>query len=81
MTGNTALKTIEETSPQEADPDPRAIREKAGLTRAEMAELLGMSEFGYSAWEAGTRRPGGPAFQLLRLIEADPQMVRATLKA
>ncbi|MBU2983374.1 hypothetical protein KO498_16330 [Lentibacter algarum] len=47
---------------------PQAVREMLGLELAEMAEVMGMGEFGYSAWERGTRRPGGPAFQLLKVI-------------
>ncbi|WP_137703145.1 helix-turn-helix domain-containing protein [Marimonas lutisalis] len=81
---STALKMQEKIeTPTEADdtPDPRAVREKAALDQSQMAELMGMSDFGYSAWERGHRRPGGPAYQLLRLIDADPDRVLKVLAA
>ncbi len=52
---------------------PLEVREKAGLTVAEMAELIGMSESGYKLWESGARRPGGPAYKLLALLDAHPK--------
>ena len=48
--------------------EPTQIRRNADLAPAEMAELLGMSEHGYSQWEQGTRRPGKPAYRLMYLI-------------
>ena len=59
--------------------NPRTVREKAGLSVEEMAGLMAMSEFGYSAWEQGHRRPGGPAHQLLRLLADDPKAVAKVL--
>ncbi len=59
---------------------PRTVREKAGLTEAEMAGLIGMSEFAYREWEKGTRRPGGPAFKLLALLDAQPRDMVARLQ-
>jgi len=53
-------------------PDPREVREKTGLSREEMAGLMGMGDYGYSAWERGIRTPGGPARKLLALIATDP---------
>ena len=61
--------------------NPKSVREKAGLDQPAMAALLGMSASGYRAWEAGQRRPGGPAFRLLALIEADPKGTMAKLAA
>jgi len=63
---------MRDSAPAKAEIDPKAVREKAGLAAAEMAALIGMSEYGYTAWEAGHRRPGGPAHRLLALIDADP---------
>ena len=37
-----------------------------------MATLFGMSEFGYGLWENRTRRPGGPAYGLLFLLNKNP---------
>ncbi len=59
---------------------PLEVREKAGLTVTEMAELIGMSEPGYELWENGTRRPGGPAFKLLALLDAHPKETAARLR-
>lgn len=78
MAGNLAEKLEDGIAPTELD--PRAVREKAGLDRASMADLMGMSEFGYNAWETGTRRPGGPAYQLLRLIDKDPKTILGFLR-
>ncbi|UYV38680.1 transcriptional regulator [Rhodobacteraceae bacterium D3-12] len=77
-----ALKKNEEpnSEAQETDElDPKTVREKAGLTADEMASLMAMSGFGYTAWENGTRRPGGPAYQLLRLLDENPQTVAKAL--
>lgn len=59
--------------PEDAEAlDPREVREKTGLSREEMAGLMGMGDYGYSAWERGIRTPGGPARKLLALIATDP---------
>lgn len=60
--------------------NPRQVREKAELTEAAMAELMGMSQNGYELWEKGARKPGGPAYRLLRLIDNDPTGVIAALR-
>ena len=61
---------------------PEEIRRAAGLTAEEMAALLGMGDYGYSAWERGARTPGGPALKLLALIATDPiKMIAALRKA
>ena len=58
---------------------PRAVREQANLTQAQMATLVGMSLSGYRKWEQGTRRLGGPAAALLRVIEREPEAVKRAL--
>ena len=61
---------------------PEEIRCAAGLTAEEMAALLGMGDYGYSAWERGALTPGGPALKLLALIATDPiKMIAALRKA
>lgn len=60
--------------------DPKSVREKAGLAPAEMAKLMGMGEYGYTAWECGIRKPGGPAFQLLKVIADAPAHVVSLLQ-
>lgn len=58
---------------------PREVREKARLTQAQMAPLMGMSLSGYRKWEQGQRRVSGPAATLLRLIEREPEAVKRAL--
>lgn len=58
---------------------PREVREKAKLTQAQMAPLMGMSLSGYRKWEQGQRRVSGPAATLLRLIQKEPDVVRRAL--
>ena len=58
---------------------PREIREKAHLTQAQMAPLMGMSLSGYRKWEQGQRRVHGPAETLLRLIQKEPDAVKRAL--
>ncbi len=71
-------ETFDKTSDTQ-DLDPTQVRKKAGLSVEEMAALMAMSEFGYNAWERGQRRPGGPAYQLLRLLDDDPTTVAKAL--
>lgn len=59
--------------------DPKTVRESAGLTRTEMASLMGMSNEGYTQWEDGARRPGGAAYKLLVLLNNNPSDVKKQL--
>jgi DNA-binding transcriptional regulator YiaG len=61
--------------------DPATVRKSAQLSLQEMADLIGMSLNGYSMWERGSRTPGGPALQLLRLIADDPSGIILALQA
>ena len=58
---------------------PRKVRERAKLTQAQMASLMGMSLSGYRKWEQGTRRISGPAATLLRVLEREPEAVKSAL--
>jgi putative transcriptional regulator len=58
---------------------PRDVRERAKLTQAQMAPLMGMSLSGYRKWEQGQRRVSGPAATLLRLIQKEPDVVKRAL--
>ena len=60
---------------------PREVRERAKLTQAQMAPLMGMSLSGYKKWEQGARRVSGPAEALLRVIQKEPEAVRRALIA
>ncbi len=80
MTTTTITKDPSATTGEKPASLPRQVREKTGLTEARMAELMGMSQNGYALWEKGARRPGGPAYRLLQLIENDPKGVIAALR-
>lgn len=80
MTALTAVKTDPAPASDPAALTPAAVREDAELSRPEMARLLGMSEFGYTQWEAGNRRAGGPAYRLLHLIARDGKPVIDALR-
>ena len=54
---------------------PREVRQRAKLTQAQMAPLMGMSLSGYRKWEQGARRVSGPAATLLRVIQKEPEAV------
>lgn len=58
---------------------PREVRRWAKLSQAQMAPLMGMSLSGYRKWEHGTRRVSGPAANLLRVIEKEPEAVQRAL--
>jgi len=56
--------------------DPRAIREHAASTQAQMALPMGMSLSGYRKWEQGQRHVSGPTAMLLRVLEREPAAVQ-----
>ena len=65
--------------PPNITPDEiRAIRHSLGLTQVEAGELLGGGPRSFTKYEAGTVRPAAAVVQLLRLLEANPDML-ATL--
>src|SRR4051794_13019524 len=53
-----------DVKPQEVE----RLRRGLELTQLELATWLGVTESSVSLWEAGKRRPRGPAHRLLRLI-------------
>ncbi len=76
MNADSATETTDTRTPL----DPRSVREKAGLSEQDMARLLGMSADGYRLWENGQRRPGGPAYKLLGLIDGDTEATVCRLR-
>lgn len=50
-------------------------RERAGLTQAEMAKVLGASLGTVRKWETGERTPSGAAGTLVKILHAEPQLV------
>jgi len=57
----------------------RAIRRQFGQTRAQFAEMMGISRETLRNWERGRRFPFGPSRALLRVAAADPDVVAAVL--
>lgn len=63
-------------------PDVRAIREAAGKSREEFAQIIGSSEETVKSWENKRRNPTGPSKKLLYLIETNPaQMIKLLVSA
>jgi putative transcriptional regulator len=62
-------------------PDPKMIRRQLDLTQDQMARVLGISVHGYRKWEQGHRRMSGPAANLLRVMEKEPEAVLRALSA
>jgi len=50
-------------------------RERAGLTQAEMATVLGASLGTVRKWESGERQPSGAARTLVRIMHSNPAIV------
>jgi putative transcriptional regulator len=64
-----------------ADPDPKAIRERLGLSQSRFASIIGVSVRTLQNWEQGRREPEGPAKALLRVVDREPQAVLHALHA
>lgn len=63
------------------DPDPKAIRERLGLSQSRFALIMGVSVRTLQNWEQGRREPEGPAKALLRVVDREPQAVLHALHA
>jgi len=63
------------------DPDPKAIRERLGLSQSRFASIIGVSVRTLQNWEQGRREPEGPAKALLRVVDREPQAVLHALHA
>ncbi|MGD1979929.1 MAG: NadS family protein [Akkermansiaceae bacterium] len=63
------------------DPDPKAIRERLGLSQSRFAAIIGVSVRTLQNWEQGRREPEGPAKALLRVVDREPQAVLSALHA
>ena len=61
--------------------DVKAIREKAGLSQRELANMMRVSVRTLQNWEQGKRRPTGPASALIRIFEKAPKSAVEALKA
>jgi putative transcriptional regulator len=72
--------TDEELARMRRVPDPERIRRQLGLTQAEFAEQFEISLPILRAWEQRERWLDTAAITLLRIIEQDPDAVRAALQ-
>lgn len=61
-------------------PNPRAIREKLGLTQREFADTYHLSLATIRDWEQGRYQPDQAARTLLRLIAREPRLVEQALR-
>jgi transcriptional regulator with XRE-family HTH domain len=58
----------------------RAAREAAGLTRTDLAALVGVSESTVHRWESGERAPGGQKLlTLAAALKLDPKALRSDI--
>lgn len=57
------------------EPDPRAIRERLGMTQEEFAAALCISVKTLRNWEQGRREPSGPAMRLLQIADKHPEII------
>ena len=56
------------------------VRKRQKLTQKKMAQLMNMSLSGYRKMERGERALGGPAQNLLRVIDKNPEAVIEALR-
>jgi len=66
---------------EHANPEPKAIRERLGLSQSRFASIMGVSVRTLQNWEQGHRKPEGPAKALLRVVDRDPEAVLHALHA
>jgi putative transcriptional regulator len=76
--GNPPL-TDEQLARMRRVPDPREIRQNLGLTQREFARQFELALGNVRDWEQGARRPDSTAKVYLRVIQHNPDAVRAAL--
>lgn len=62
-----------------ANPDPKEIRDRLGLSQEKFAILLGISSSTIKNWEQGRRKPDGPARILLSIAAKHPEAILDTV--
>jgi putative transcriptional regulator len=60
-------------------PNPRAIRERLGITQRVFAERYELPLGTVRDWEQGVRQPDAAGRTLLRVIDQDPEMIKDIL--
>jgi len=63
-----------------APPDVQAIRFKFEATQKEFAQLIGISPETLRNWERARRAPCGPSRALLRVMQAEPEVLAKVLR-
>ena len=58
-------------------PSVSSIRERAGLSQTEFAQMIGISVRTLQDWEQGRRAPSGPARALLIIADRNPKALLA----
>lgn len=71
--------TDEQLARMRRAPNPREIRQNLGLTQREFARQFDLSLGNIRDWEQGARRPDSTARAYLRVIQHNPDAVRAAL--
>ncbi len=56
--------------------DTQALRRFVGLSQADFASALGISDHTLRNWEQDRRKPEGPAIALLRIAARHPRIIR-----
>jgi putative transcriptional regulator len=73
--GEIKARRAKRTTLEPRSPIARA-RLKSGLTQAQFAALLGVSQRTLEQWEQGRRAPSGAAKTLIRVAELHPEVLR-----
>jgi DNA-binding transcriptional regulator YiaG len=58
----------------------KGFRKRLKLTQEGLARLLNAGTFAVRSWEQGRRTPDGPVTLLFRLLQDDPNIVKAAQK-
>ena len=57
-------------TPEYTGEDVKELRSRLNVSQAVLAALINTSVAAVRAWEAGTKKPGGPSNKLLQLLDA-----------
>jgi putative transcriptional regulator len=60
-------------------PDTKKVRRELGMSKKDLAILLGVDKVTLEGWEQGRRYPSGAARVLLLIAECHPEVIASTL--